>query len=93
MNEFTTESGTYKEIFIEKRFSFNCGDTGAHVSMDYWGYDMGKSGNFLYKAYTGSMKYFLRDNFMIDTGDPDPEMDEVGKNSPQQAEDKMAGKI
>jgi len=82
VNEINTDKGTYKEIFLEKRFSFNCGETGAHVSMDYWGYDVGKSGKFLYKAYTGCMKYFLKDNFMIDTGDPDPEMNEVsGKNN------------
>ena len=77
VNRFTTDKGTYTEIFLEKRFSFNCGDTGAHISLDYWGYDMGKSGKFLYKAYTGCLKYFLKDNFLIDTGDPDPEMDEV----------------
>jgi len=58
-------------IFLEKYFSFNCGDTGAHIGMRYWGYDRGQGDKFLYKAYTGAMKYFLRDNFMIDTGDPD----------------------
>jgi len=79
VSRFSTDKGTYTEIFLEKRFSFNCGDTGAHISLDYWGYDMGKSGKFLYKAYTGCMKYFLKDNFLIDTGDPDPEMDKISR--------------
>ena len=77
VSRFSTDNGTYTEIFLEKRFSFNCGDTGAYIELEYWGYDMGKSGKFLYKAYTGCMKYFLKDNFMIDTGDPDPEMDKI----------------
>ena len=66
----------YTEIYVTKEFSFNDGDTGAHITMKYMGYDIDDSGKFLYKAYTGAMKYFLRDNFLIDTGDADPELDE-----------------
>lgn len=73
VNRFTTSKGVFTEVFLKKYFSFNDGDTGAYIAMHYWGYDVGKSGKFLYKAYTGCMKYFLKDNFMIDTGDPDPE--------------------
>ena len=97
VRRFSTDKGTYTEIFLEKRFSFNCGDTGAHISLDYWGYDMGKSGKFLYKAYTGCLKYFLKDNFLIDTGDPDPEMDEISrsggkKKNNRKVQSKNAGK-
>lgn len=72
INKYKNKKGNLvTEIFLKKYFSFNCGDTGAYIGMSYWGYDRGQGDKFLYKAYTGAMKYFLRDNFMIDTGDPD----------------------
>ncbi|MFW6030862.1 MAG: ERF family protein [Halanaerobiales bacterium] len=75
INVIKTQKGTYREVDLEKYFSFNDGDSGAYIGLIYHGYNIDSGDKFLYKAYTGALKYFLRDNFLIDTGDPDPEMD------------------
>jgi hypothetical protein len=55
-------------------FTLRCGDTGAKVKLLYSGYALDEGDKHIYKAYTGAIKYFLINNFMLSTGD-DPEMD------------------
>lgn len=73
-NLISTQKGNYTEIELGMIFTLRCGDTGAKVKLLYSGYALDKGDKHIYKAYTGAMKYFLINNFMLSTGD-DPEMD------------------
>ena len=52
-------------------------ETGYGITVNWIGQGMDKGDKGIYKAYTGALKYFLLDTFMISTGD-DPE-----KESPE----------
>jgi hypothetical protein len=73
-NIIKTTTGSYTEIELHIYFTFCCGDTGAKVRLLYSGYALDKGDKHIYKAYTGAMKYFLINNFMLSAGD-DPETD------------------
>lgn len=73
-NIVKTKNGTSMEVELDMYFTIRCGDTGAKITLLYSGYAIDKGDKFLYKAYTGAMKYFLINNFMLSAGD-DPEMD------------------
>ena len=73
-NRVKTSKGSSTEIELTMYFTIRCGDTGAKVRLVYSGYSIDSSDKFIYKAYTGAMKYFLINNFMLSTGD-DPEVD------------------
>lgn len=59
----------------EMTFKFVDSETGEEESADWAGTGDDKSDKGLYKAYTGSLKYFLMKTFLISQGD-DPEGDE-----------------
>jgi|GEM_PF-1672664 len=69
-----TQRGNSTEIELGMYFTLRCGDTGAKVKLLYSGYALDEGDKHIYKAYTGAIKYFLINNFMLSTGD-DPEMD------------------
>lgn len=69
-----TQRGNSTEIELGMYFTMRCGDTGAKVKLLYSGYALDEGDKHIYKAYTGAIKYFLINNFMLSTGD-DPEMD------------------
>lgn len=69
-----TQRGNSTEIELGVYFTLRCGDTGAKVKLLYSGYALDEGDKHIYKAYTGAIKYFLINNFMLSTGD-DPEMD------------------
>lgn len=49
-------------------------ETGYSISVKWYGQGMDYGDKAIYKSYTGALKYFLLDTFMISTGD-DPEND------------------
>lgn len=77
--EFTT---------VKMEFTITDLETGFTIASTFFGDGQDKGDKGLYKAYTGALKYFLLDTFMIETGD-DPEKTSpearVQQNRPQQA--------
>lgn len=76
------------------RFTLFDAETGFYETTDITGEGMDKGDKAGYKAYTGALKYFLADTFMVATGD-DPEKDSpaeamntkaVRKATPKQVE-------
>jgi hypothetical protein len=71
----TTEKGKASCVTtVRVAYTFVDGDTGATHTCQWAGSGDDSADKGLYKAYTGSMKYFLMKAFMIPTGD-DPERD------------------
>jgi hypothetical protein len=61
--------------FIVMEFTLGCTDTGATVVTQFHGEGQDNDDKGLYKAYTNTMKYFLRQTFLIPTGDVQAEDD------------------
>lgn len=64
-------------------------DTGYKESFSWYGHGEDKGDKGIYKAYTGSIKYWLMKNFLLSTGD-DPEKDD--KDDPEKDEEKKGKK-
>jgi hypothetical protein len=72
MNKQNRGSNTLVEI--KMNFLISDMETGASVVMTYYGTGLDKQDKYLYKAYTGALKYAIKNNFHISTGDAvDPE--------------------
>lgn len=71
--EITSRSGT-KGALITMKMDFEIVDTetGYSITVKWFGQGMDYGDKAMYKSYTGALKYFLLDTFMISTGD-DPE--------------------
>jgi hypothetical protein len=63
-------------------YTFHDGESGETLTMESIGEIDQDGGKGLYKALTGSMKYFLMKNFLVATGD-DPEKDEPVAKTPK----------
>lgn len=90
-NVVGSSKGSYVEIELVMNFTLRCGDTGAMTSLRYDGYALDKGDKHIYKAYTGAMKYFLINNFMLSTGD-DPEIDSPEVNNYSTTNNSSKGK-
>ncbi len=74
---YDTFEGTAKQSngrIPKIRFTLTDVETGFYEETDITGEGMDKGDKAGYKAYTGALKYFLADTFMVATGD-DPEKD------------------
>lgn len=80
----TTHSRTNEITDIMVRWTFCDGDSGEVRDCDIPGTGHDKGDKGVYKALTGSEKYFLMKAFLIPTGD-DPEKDEGGSKEAAQA--------
>lgn len=61
-------------------------DTGFYETTDITGEGIDKGDKAGYKAYTGALKYFLADKFMVATGDdPETESPDVGMNKKKES--------
>lgn len=69
---------------------FDC-ETGFFETTEITGEAMDKGDKAGYKAYTGALKYFLADTFMVATGD-DPEKESPEENMNSKAERKASEK-
>lgn len=83
---------------VKMSYVFKDGDNGAEIVRPWFGQGQDKQDKGIYKAYTGSLKYFLLKTFQIPTGD-DPERTEHDKanaksggkaSAPEPAEDARA---
>lgn len=74
--QITTSQGKVSTITTARMtFTFCDGETGETHTAQWAGAGDDPADKGLYKAYTGALKYFLMDAFLIPTGD-DPEADE-----------------
>lgn len=67
---------------IDWTFTFACGDTGATHSVQWTSEAMDTGDKSIAKAATSGLKYFLRETFMISTGD-DPAETDPDHSSPE----------
>ena len=83
IREIETKNGKARISMVVVTWTFVDGETGEErsVSVPGEGADFGDKG--LYKAMTGSLKYALMLNFLIPTGEGDPEKDEEEKPKPR----------
>jgi hypothetical protein len=76
---------------IKMEFTLGCTDTGQTWTSRFDGEGGDNEDKGLYKAYTNTMKYFLRQTFLIPTGDVAPDSDgrpmDVEYNDPPQGYD------
>ena len=64
----------YVRAKIKIRFGFHCIDTTAAIFVIYYGSGVDSWDKYLYKAYTGAIKYCLSNNLVLSTGtEEDPE--------------------
>lgn len=77
ITEIQSRSGT-KGALITMKMDFEIIDTetGYSITVKWFGQGMDYGDKAMYKSYTGALKYFLLDTFMISTGD-DPEATEA----------------
>lgn len=68
-------------------FTFADGDTGATATIEYAGEGIDSGDKAIYKAYAGVTKYALMKNFLIPSGNDDPERDSYERNGAQNVED------
>lgn len=81
VERYTVEGKQSNGRFVRMRFILSDIDTGYSETSTVCGEGFDKGDKALYKAYTGALKYYLADTFMVATGD-DPE-----KESPEGKED------
>lgn len=70
--EYIEYEGTSKQAFgriVKVRFTLTDIDTGYFESSEMFGEGMDKGDKGGYKAYTGALKYYLANTFMVATGD------------------------
>lgn len=60
---------------IKMEFTLGCTDTGETIKGVFHGEGQDDDDKGLYKAYTNTLKYFLRQTFLIPTGDVQPDDD------------------
>ncbi len=84
--EVETKKGVSVQADIDLSLTFIDGDSGASITVYYMGTGLDNGDKYLYKAYTGALKYALKDTFLMSSGD-DVEEDSperTAKTSPKQ---------
>jgi ERF superfamily protein len=76
VREIETKSGKARITWAKVAWTFTDSETGEKVTVHAPGEGMDSGDKGIYKAMTGSMKYVLMTNFLIPTGEGDPEADE-----------------
>lgn len=77
--EVTNQTATEKDILV----TYNLADaeSGSYIEIQVPGGGCDSSDKKTYKAMTGAFKYALRQTFMIETGDDDPDKTPSGKST------------
>lgn len=95
--DYTTFEGTEKQAngrMPKLRFYLYDTDTGFYETTDITGEGIDKGDKAGYKAYTGALKYFLANKFMVATGD-DPETEspdlKMNRKVPKDTEEPKIG--
>lgn len=81
-----TKKGVSIQADVDLSLTFIDGDSGASITVYYMGTGLDSGDKYLYKAYTGALKYALKDTFLMSAGD-DVEEDSperTTKTSPKQ---------
>lgn len=90
-SKYETKNGeTYLLSNIQVRYTFHDGDSGEQLSFDMPGSGADKGDKGIYKAITGSLKYALRNAFLV-PDDSDPEADSsIDKATAKEAQARVA---
>lgn len=76
VERFTVEGKQSNGRFVTMSFNLYDIDTGWFETSQIYGEGFDKGDKALYKAYTGALKYYLADTFMVATGD-EPETESL----------------
>ncbi len=77
--EVETKKGVSIQADVDLSITFIDGDSGASITVFYMGSGIDNGDKYLYKAYTGALKYALKDTFLMSAGD------DVEEDSPERA--------
>lgn len=77
--EVETKKGVSIQADVDLSLTFIDGDSGASITVFYMGSGLDNGDKYLYKAYTGGLKYALKDTFLMSAGD------DVEEDSPERA--------
>ncbi len=77
--EVETKRGVSIQADVDLSLTFIDGDSGASITVYYMGTGLDTGDKYLYKAYTGALKYALKDTFLMSAGD------DAEEDSPERA--------